>query len=183
MSTNSRAFFERELKILEDESDKDDKTIFDKTCKYPSPSALSIQKKVTKAILELHDVFAKQHHDNFSASYVMDLFYKLVHFTPLSPLTGKDEEWESVDDVDNTEYNTRFTGISRTNKDNSTAIWNDGILFCEPNNNNWFGAKESRVNISFPFSDFARKLYVLKYKCEDKPIADQLKDGDYEVVN
>lgn len=183
MSEGSKKFFERELKILEDMSDKDDRAIFEKSGEYPSPSALSVQKKVTKAILELHDVFAKQHHDNFSASYVMDLFYKLVHFTPLSPLTGEDDEWKPVDGMDNTEYNTRFTGISRTNKDNSTAIWHDGILFCEPNGDNWFSSKESMLKVSFPFSDFARKLYVLKYKCEDKSIADQLKDGDYKVVN
>ena len=60
-------------------SDKDDRAIFEKSGEYPSPSALSVQKKVTKAIIELHDVFAKQHHDNFSASYViLVLVVKLV---------------------------------------------------------------------------------------------------------
>lgn len=183
MSSQSRKFFERELKILEDMSDKDDKALFEKNGKYPSPSALSVQKKVSKCILELHDIFEKQHHDNFSASYVMDLFYKLVHFTPLSPLTGEKDEWKPVEGMNDTEYNTRFTGISRKTGDNSTAIWHDGILFCEPNGNDWFSAKESSVQVTFPFADFGRKLYKLKYKVEEKPIAEQLKDKDYEVLN
>lgn len=183
MSEGSKKFFERELKILEDMSDKDDRAIFEKNGEYPSPSALSVQKKVTKAILELHDVFAKQHHDNFSASYVMDLFYKLVHFTPLSPLTGEDDEWNPVEGMNDTEYNTRFTGISRKTGDNSTAIWHDGILFCEPNGDNWFSSKESSVPVTFPFADFGRKLYKLKYTAEEKSIAEQLKDKDYEVLN
>lgn len=182
MSEGSKKFFERELKILEDMSDKDDRAIFEKSGEYPSPSALSVQKKVTKSILELHDVFANQHHDNFSASYVMDLFYKLVHFTPLSPLTGEDDEWKPVEGMNDTEYNTRFTGISRKNKDNSTAVWLDGILFLEPDGKDWFSAKESVRKIEFPFSDFGRYLYKLKYKVEEKPISEQIKDKDFERI-
>lgn len=179
MSDKSRKFFQRELEILENKSIEADKKEFEKTGEYPNPTSASIQKKVSSNILELHDVFANQNHTNFTASYTMDLLYKLVHFTPLSPLTGEDDEWAKRDNV---EYNKRFTSIIRYNKDNSTAVWLDGILFLEPDGKDWFSAKESVRKIEFPFSDFGRYLYKLKYKMEEKPISEQIKDKDFERI-
>lgn len=61
-----------------------------------TPEGLEMQKEVTKEVLELIEVFANQGHSGFSAGYVLGLFDQLVHFMPLSPLTGGDEEWNDV---------------------------------------------------------------------------------------
>ena len=49
-----------------------------------------------KAVLELLTVFAKQGHSGCSADLVSDLFNKLSRYKTLSPLTGKDDEWNNV---------------------------------------------------------------------------------------
>lgn len=57
---------------------------------------LEMQKEVTKEVLELIEVFANQGHSGFSADYVAGLFDQLVHWRPLTPLTGEDDEWNDV---------------------------------------------------------------------------------------
>jgi len=61
-----------------------------------TPEGLEIQKLVTKQVLELIEVFANQGHSGFSADYVAGLFDQLVHWRPLTPLTGDDDEWNDV---------------------------------------------------------------------------------------
>jgi hypothetical protein len=48
------------------------------------------------AVLDLIDVFAKQGHSGCSASMVSNIFNKLSRYENLTPLTGKDEEWNDV---------------------------------------------------------------------------------------
>jgi len=46
-----------------------------------------------KALEELVKVFAKQGHSDYSASIVNQLFYRLVRYKPLTPITNDLDEW------------------------------------------------------------------------------------------
>lgn len=46
-----------------------------------------------KCMLELVEVFAKQGHSGFSASYTIEILYKLLNWQPLTPLTNNPSEW------------------------------------------------------------------------------------------
>ena len=52
--------------------------------------------EIGKCLEELVDVFAKQDHSGFSASWVASLFYRLVKWKPLFPITNNPEEWMAV---------------------------------------------------------------------------------------
>ena len=57
-----------------------------------------------------------------------------------------------------------------------------GRLFVEPNSDNFFYNKASNVDITFPIKPFdLESRYIrLHYKIDDKPISEQLRDGDYD---
>lgn len=52
-----------------------------------------MQKEICKNLIDLLSVLSKQGHSGFSIGYVLNLFNKLANFTPISPLTGEDSEW------------------------------------------------------------------------------------------
>ena len=57
-----------------------------------------------------------------------------------------------------------------------------GRLFAEPNSDNFFYNKASNVDITFPIKlyDLQSEYIRLHYNVEDKPIKEQLEDGDYD---
>jgi hypothetical protein len=57
-----------------------------------------------EAVMELIEVFAKQGHSGMSAAMVNGLFTKLANYEPLSPITGKDEEWGDIRDYSDNPY-------------------------------------------------------------------------------
>lgn len=56
-------------------------------------------KWIQENVLELLEKFSKQGHSGSSAPFVVNLFKKLALFEPISPLMGKDDEWQDVIDV------------------------------------------------------------------------------------
>ena len=182
MSKASEEFFKRELHLLENEAEKSDNAYYKEHNEYPNPTALSLQKKVTHNVMQLHSLFDGQQHDNMSAGYTIEVFNKLVHFTPLTHLTGNEDEWKQL--KDNIEYNIRFPTVTRTDKDNSTAIIHDGIIFCEPDSTDFITDETySVVKVEFPFIHFERKLIQLNHKIKDKSIGEQLETHDYKELN
>jgi len=152
----SKKFAKNELELLE------------KACK--SESGLEMQKEVTKDVLELLDVFEKQGHSGFSASYVVDIFKKLVEGRPLTPLTGENDEWAEPfsfgpNDVPS-QLNKRCHGLFRKNYDNSTARYMDDIVFSDNGGITWFTceakAQKYRKPIQFPWMPQAepRRIYI-----------------------
>jgi hypothetical protein len=49
--------------------------------------------KVSKDVLALIELFISQGHSGASSALLSGLFYKLVNYSPLVPLTGEDDEW------------------------------------------------------------------------------------------
>ena len=159
----SKEFARHELELLE------------KACK--STDGLEMQKEVTKSILELLDVFEKQCHSGFSASYVVNLFKDLVDYKPLSPLTGEDDEWaEPVSFGPNdvpSQQNKRCYGLFRKNHDNSTAKYIDDIIFSDNGGITWFTceakAKKYRKPITFPWMPPSEPMRIYIKYAEDVP--------------
>jgi len=53
-----------------------------------------MQPTIHACILEAIAAFAKPGHSGTSAEYTIELLFRLLQRKPLSPLTGKDDEWE-----------------------------------------------------------------------------------------
>lgn len=102
---------------------------------------------VTKAILDLIELFASQDHSNFSAPYVARMFYRLAMFKPAIPLTGEDDEWVEV----GTGFfqNKRYSAVFK-DKD-GTAYNSEGKVFTD-DGDVWYTCKDSRVNVTFPYA-------------------------------
>lgn len=101
---------------------------------------------VTKAILDLIELFASQGHSGFTAPYTINAFSRLAMFKPLSPLTGEDDEWNEVG-----------TGVFQNKrcfsvfKDKDGTAYNlEGKIFTD-DGEVWYRNKDSRVNVTFPY--------------------------------
>jgi hypothetical protein len=97
-------------------------------------------------VLELIEVFAKQGHSGGSAPYCIELFKTLASHKLLSPLTGKDDEWN---DVGNGLYQNKRA--SHIFKENEQAYNIEGKVFREKNGSCYTNGN-SRVNIKFPYT-------------------------------
>lgn len=74
-------------------------------------------KWIQENILELLEVFSKQGHSGSSAPYVIKMFAKLADFKPLSPITGKDDEWSNDISGNDTFQNKRLSSVFKEGKD------------------------------------------------------------------
>ena len=116
----------------------------------------------TKAILDLIELFSSQAHSGFTAPYVANMFHRLAMFKPASPLTGEDDEWNDVGDgFQNKRYSAVFKDY------NGTAYNIDGKVFSNDNGETWFSSKDSRVDITFPYTVPNKPEYVYLNKKEN----------------
>jgi hypothetical protein len=123
-----------------------------------------MQRAITKNILEIVEVFSKQGHSGFSASYALNIIKRLLDWKPITPLTGEDSEW-----IDQTEsnggnslqQNNRCSAVFRHNNDNSTAYYIDGKVFSDDGGESWFTNKESCVPVIFPYVVPEKPEYII----------------------
>lgn len=91
-------------------------------------------KWIQENLLELLEVFSNQGHSGFSANYCISAFSKLAAFEPLSPLHGRDEEWNYLGDEmgdDREMYqNKRYSAVFKDGKDGQ-PYYIDAIVFRE----------------------------------------------------
>lgn len=115
--------------------------------------ALKLQKQINKDILDIINLFSKQGHSGGSASYVISVLNRLLHYKPLTPLTGNDDEWEDITKygVDDTCYqNKRYPAVF---KDKDNRAYNvEGKAFSDDNGHTWYTNGDSRVYIEFPYN-------------------------------
>lgn len=117
----------------------------------------------TKAILDLIELFASQSHSGFTASYVENAFHRLSMFKPLSPLTGKDDEWNDVGD--GLFQNKRYFSVF---KDKDGIAYNScGKIFTD-DGEIWYESKDSRVDVTFPYVVPDKPEYVYRNKEKSK---------------
>lgn len=114
---------------------------------------------VTKAILDLIELFASQGHSGFTAPYVIYKFCRLAMFKPISPLTGEDDEWT---DVGHCLQNKRCFTVFK-DKD-GTAYNIEGRVFTDDGGETWYTCKDSRVDVTFPYVVPDKPEYVYRNK-------------------
>lgn len=132
---------------------------------------------VNEAVLEVLEVLDRQNHSGMSASIVGAILHKLWSFKPLTPLTGKDDEWR---DVGGQYQNKRCSSVFK-DKVTGKAHYLDGRVFVEPDGST-FTCGLSSVDIDFPFTVPDKPVYVyLKYSTLNKDVKEQWRDGDYEI--
>ena len=112
-------------------------------------------------ILELIRVFAAQGHSGSSASWCIDMFQKLASYQTLTPLTGKDDEWNDV-----TKYGDPNSKLWQNNRNSSIfknetlAYYLDGKVFREPDGAS-YTSSDSIVTIeSFPYTPHTEYISV-----------------------
>lgn len=121
---------------------------------------------LAEGTLELLKVFSEQGHSGMSAPYAVALFEKLALWKPITPLTGKDDEWNEVGE--STWQNRRNSVVFKG--EDGQAYWIEGRVFWE-----WathpeiddgkpfkshYTSRESRVNITFPWTQPDQREYV-----------------------
>lgn len=115
---------------------------------------------IRKAILDIVTVFSSQGHSGYSASLVSGVVAKLLEFTPLSPLTGEDSEWEDVSQCGGgVHYQNKR--CSRVFKDTDGSTYDiEGIIFYEyitdeesgERRKNHYNSIGSSVPVVFPYT-------------------------------
>jgi hypothetical protein len=109
-----------------------------------------IDREMAKGVIKLVDVFSKQGHSGFSAPYALSLFKSLASFTPLSPLTGEDDEWNDVSEMSGSPMwqNKRYSAVF---KEENGLVYNvDGKVFESPDGSRYTN-RDSRVEVTFPY--------------------------------
>lgn len=101
-------------------------------------------------ILRIIKEFSDEGHSGFSAKYTINILTKLMKYEPLSPLTGKEDEWTAVDFDSNMMYqNNRCYRVFK--RADGTAYDSEGRVFVDSRGNQ-FTTKESLVDIHFPYT-------------------------------
>ena len=144
------------------------------TEKCKDEDSKTMQKMMNNDVLELLKVFSEQGHSGFSAPIAIRLFSKLANYRIITEVEDNPDDW---DEDGQHKY---IPSIFK--RDDGTCYYLYGRLFAEPNSDNFFCSKESNIDITFPVkpSDLESKYLRLHYSVEDKPIKEQLEDGDYD---
>lgn len=114
--------------------------------------SLSMQQAIDKNILDLIKVFSNQGHSGFTAPYVIDILQRLLHYKPLTPLTGEDDEWEDVTSYGYDTPTFQNKRCSAVFKDDKGAYWVEGKIFSSDLGHTWYTNSDSCVPVTFPFN-------------------------------
>ena len=133
-----------------------------------------MQNMMNNDVLELLKVFSEQGHSGFSAPIATRLFYKLANHKLITEVEDNPDDWDE---------NGQHKYISSVFKrEDGTCYYMYGRLFAEPGSDNFFYNRASNIDVTFPIKpyDLESKYLRLHYNIEDKPIKEQLRDGDYD---
>ena len=105
-----------------------------------------MQDMIELDILEILDLVDRQGHSGFSHGYLISCLIPLLKDQPITPLTGKEWEW-NVNKHDD-DQNKRCSKVFR--REDGTAYNINGYTFSRDGGKSWFSSKESWKDISFP---------------------------------
>lgn len=106
----------------------------------------AMQLEINKDILEVISVIANQGHSGFSISYLMNVVDRLAKQMPLTPLTGKDDEWGTPASP---KQNNRYSSVFKD--ENGKAYDIEYRIFTDDGGVTWYSNKGSREYIDFPY--------------------------------
>lgn len=120
---------------------------------------------VTKAILDLIELFDSQGHSGFTASYTVNVFKRLAMYEPLAPLTGEDSEWNEIEP--GYYQNKRYSAVFK--EKDGKAYNSRGKIFTD-DGEVWYSSKDSHIKINFPYivPKEPEKVYLNKTESEVK---------------
>lgn len=114
---------------------------------------LNIQQTINNDILNVIKQFSEQGHTGTTAHYCISVLTNLLSWRPLTPLTGEEDEWEDVSKYYNNEHsvfqNKRCPAVF---KEDGKYYNVEGRIFTEDNGHTWYTSKDSRVEITFPYT-------------------------------
>ena len=143
-----------------------------------------MNRMMRKHILHMMQEFADEGHSGFSASYAIKILTKLMDFKPLTPLTGKDDEWTDVSD-----YGTqpRYQNKRRSSvfKDSNGECYDiDGKVFwdwCRGSDGepfkSYYTCRESRVPVTFPYTVPDKPIYEYRHSDAEPKSPPQNEEG------
>ena len=114
----------------------------------PDHSYESMQDLMELNVLEVYDLIDKQGHSGFSHAYMMGLLIPLLKGLPITPLTGKDWEWESKTWLGKDEYQNRRCW--NVYKEHGEAYNSDGYAFSDNGGDCFYTSSDSHKPIAFP---------------------------------
>lgn len=139
-----------------------------------------------KHLLHMVKEFADEGHSGFSASYALQCLKKLLNFKPLSPLTGKDDEWTDVSSISGVPHyqNKRCSSVFKDGKDGQ-AYDIDGKVFWEwyrdeetgEARKSYYTSRDSRVPVTFPYTVPDEPIYEWRYSDADPQQPAQTEEG------
>lgn len=125
---------------------------------------------IGKAVVELMEVFAKQGHSGCSASMVSDLFNRLAGYEVITPLTGKDSEWNDISSMgENTLFQNNRNSAVFKNKNTGRSNYVDAIIWKTQTGDTYTGSaymsalQDKRIHSSQYVKDFPfqpKKFYI-----------------------
>ena len=104
-----------------------------------------MQDWIEKCVLDILDLIADQGHSGFSHGYLLSLLIPLLKGKPITPLTGKEWEWDN-------EYGlTQNKRCFSVFKDpDGSAYSTEGYAFSDNGGKTYWTNRESRKTITFP---------------------------------
>ena len=110
------------------------------------------QNVMDKHILRMVEEFANEGHTGFTAGYAIGILERLLRFLPLTPLTGEDDEWNNVGTEKGEELfqNKRCSAVFK--RGDRPAFHLYGKKFSDDGGETWYTSRESRVEITFPYT-------------------------------
>lgn len=124
---------------------------------------------MSRDVLALLKVFSEQGHSGFSAPYAAGLFAKLAAFQPLSPLSGKDDEWGCVSEASGEPMWQNKRAYSVFKGGDGRAYDIDAVVYREPSGAQ-FTRGGARHYIDFPYTPVRQ---VIKTNFDGKEISDE----------
>ena len=106
-----------------------------------------------KSVIDLISVFSLQGHSGMSASVITSLVNRLFQFLPLTPLTGKDSEWNILNSRGARFQNKRCSHVFKDRKEDGSIEAYDGefFVFDEGKEGGMFTSYDCRKVITFPY--------------------------------
>jgi hypothetical protein len=135
-------------------------------------------KWIVENLFELLNVFEKQGHTGSSAPYCINMFAKLAAFEPLSPITGKDDEWNECSK--GTYQNRRSSAVFKQGK-KGKPYYLDAIVWRTQTGSAFTGTVEgerSRQFIKLPFVPKTFYVDVEQYQVDEDDWEYTIKDRD-----
>lgn len=122
--------------------------------------AVEMQKVINKDIMDIIEIFSKQGHSGFSASYTINMLTKLLNYSFITPLTGEDDEWMEVSG--GVLQNKREGRIFKNDeKFDGKPFYLEGKAFSDDNGKSWYTNGDSFVTVEFPLYKLPETEYII----------------------